>query len=241
MSKIIKETRCQIILTANDPWIPKLRALRQQVALFEFIPFAASEIINIIVGGCKKENVEFEEGALRNLAMSVNRDVRAAITDSQVLASDKKITLSELKLWGREREEKLGNILRLIFKSYDSETLWQAADSIGVDMREPVLWLDQNIPSEYLELQDKRNAANILTHADIFLGRIHKQQHWRFLLYAKILALVGVQQAKSRPNPNIIKHRRSELLQQIFIRAAKQHKYRAWSEQLAGEVLTFGA
>lgn len=41
------------------------------------------------------------------------------------------------------------------------------------------LWIEENIPYEY-KGEELARAYDALSIADVFRGRIHRQQHWRF-------------------------------------------------------------
>jgi replication factor C large subunit len=152
----------------------------------------------------------------------------------QLIAAQKnKINEEDVKLWSREREEKIFTLLKLIFKSYDIKSAMESFDNLNEDLDMLLLWLDQNIPAEYKKAIERCTAYKSLSDADIFLSRIMRWQHWRFLVYAQALAIAGVQQAKKSTNPNFVTHQRPELLLSLYIRAAKRKKIKGLGAQVA--------
>jgi replication factor C large subunit len=238
---VIKETNFPIILTANDAYSEKLKTLRTYCELVEFKPLSSMAVLERLKEICAKEGIKYELPALQKLATSTNGDLRAATNDLQMLSDkDKDLTLAEIKLWGREKEESIFTLLRMVFKTYDSETMLKVSDYVDEDIDRLILWLEQNIPAEYQKTSELAFAYNRLADAGIFLSRIQRRQHWRFLIYARYLALVGVQQAKLEVNRRFVMHQRPELLLKFFIRAAKRSKMKGIAEQLADVMHTSG-
>lgn len=239
---VIKETNFPILMTANDAYSDKLKTLRTYCDLVELKSLATFEIIAKLKEIIIKEGIKYEPVALQALAVSANGDLRAAVNDLQMLSDkDKELKREELVLWGREQKETLFTILKLIFKSYDTKILLKTFDYVDDEVEEIMLWLDQNLPAEYNKMKDLAFAYENLADADKFLSRIKIRQHWRFFVYAKYLALVGVQQAKSEANRKFVMHQRPELLLKFFIRAAKRRKMQGIAEQYADIMHTSGS
>lgn len=239
---VITESKFPIILTANDAYSDKLKSLRKDCDLVELKPLTNLEISNKLKEISLKEGVSCEPVALQTLASSANGDLRAAINDLQMLTSkDKALTKEELVLWGREQKESLFTILKFVFKSFDSEHVTKMFDYVEDDLEEVMLWLDHNLPAEYYKKEDLALAYKNLADADRFLSRIKKRQHWRFFVYAKYLALVGTQQAKSEANRRFVIHQRPDLLLKFFIRAAKRKKMQTLASDYAEMFHTSGS
>lgn len=241
IADVIKESNFPIILTANDAYSDKLKSLRTYCEIIEFKQLGAIDILVRLREICSKENVKYELPAMQKLAVSSNGDLRAAINDLQMLAGgDKTLTEADIKLWGREKEESIFTLLKLIFKSFNTKDMLKISDYVDEDIDSLILWLDQNIPAEYNKPEEIALAYQNLADASMFLSRISRWQHWRFLVYARYLALAGVQQAKSETNRKFVIHQRPELLLKLFIRAAKRKKMRGIAEQYAEIMHTSG-
>ena len=227
---VIAETKFPILLTANDVYIDKLKTLRSYCQLVELRGITQVSILNKLKEICQRETLVYEETALQKIASSADGDLRAAINDLQIFAQDGSIAEEKLALWGREKEESIFNLMKLIFKSYDSTSMLNVFDYVDEDLARIILWLDQNVPAEYSKQEEFAFAYNNLADADRFLSRIIRRQHWRFFVYAKLLALVGVQQAKTEINRKFVSHQRPDILLKLFIRSAKLKKIRSLVE-----------
>jgi replication factor C large subunit len=232
---IIKNTNFPIFITANDPWMSKLKTLRNYCQVVELSKLNSAVIFKQLNSICEMEDIEAEELALKKLSISVNGDLRAAINDLQSIASRGKITNAELKLWSREIDETILDTLKLIFKSFDPKMALSVSNDIKEDIKDINLWLEQNILSEY-NRKDLVSALNSISISDIFLARISRWQHWRFLIYARILSVVGVQQAKKETNRNFINYQKPGLIIKMWQRAAKRKKAQGIALQLEGKL-----
>src|SRR4029077_8810611 len=65
--QIIKETQFPMILTANDPWDPKVRPLRDSCLLIELKRLGLREGIPLMKGILAKEGLNADEEALRSI------------------------------------------------------------------------------------------------------------------------------------------------------------------------------
>ncbi|MBT3582689.1 replication factor C large subunit [Candidatus Woesearchaeota archaeon] len=233
--EIIKKTRFPIFITANDPWMDKLRTLRNYCQMAGLGKLDSSIVFKQLNSICEMEDIEAEELALKKLAVSVGGDLRAAINDLQSMASSGKITNAELNLWSRERDETILNVLKIIFKSFDPKIALSVSNDIKEDINTLNLWLEQNIISEY-DMKSLVSATDAISKSDIFLSRIHRWQHWRFLIYARAMSVVGVQQAKKEANRHAMSYKKPGLIIKMWQRAAKRKKAKGIADQLEGKL-----
>ncbi|MFA5518249.1 MAG: hypothetical protein WDA74_03250, partial [Spirochaetota bacterium] len=64
--------------------------------------------------------------------------------------------------------------------------LLRVYDEVNMPIDEIFLWIEENIPLEY-QGEELAKAFDALSKADVFRGRIYRQQHWRFLIYENFL------------------------------------------------------
>ena len=69
--------------------------------------------------------------------------------------------------------------------------------------------MDENLPKEYLDSRSLAKAYEYISRADVFQGRIKRQQHWRFLAYIKDLLTAGISSAKVGKNPAFVPYRQT--------------------------------
>jgi len=237
IAEIIEGSKFPIILTANDAYSDKLKSVRKYCTLVELKGINPVSIFAKLQEICKLENISYDEAALKKLAALSNNDMRAAITDLQIISEGRnKITLEDISLWAREQEESIFETLKVIFKSFDSKLALESFEKTDEAPEDLMLWIDQSIPAEYLDVKSRKRAYDYLSEADIFQTRIMRWQHWRFLVYINAFLSAGVQQSKDKANPQFILHKRPELLIKLFIRAAKRAKMKGLASQIGDKL-----
>ena len=242
IAEVIAETRFPIILTATDPYEDKLKTLRQIVNLVELKPIDSTVIAARLKDICAAEKIDYDELALKKLAAFADGDLRAAINDLQMLASGKnEIKDSDINLFGRERESDVFEVLKLVFNAKSSEQIFEKFDYLDLELKDFLLWLEDGVTKEYSYLQEFAHAYENLGDADIFLHRIMRRQHWRFFVYAKLLALAGVNKARISANKKFVSYGtygKPDLLLKIWSAAAKRKKMQGIAEQTANKMHT---
>jgi len=178
--RILEETKHPIIMTCNDVWQSKLSSLRQKCKLIEMKPLSHAIIADILKKVSSKENIKKEDKFFMQVAVKSQGDLRAALNDLQsyIHADNPYVDLTEK----RDVEDSIFNILKRLFKErQDFLTLF---DTTKMSLDEILLWLEENIPREYKN-EALAKAYYALGNADVFRGRIYRNQHWRFLIFTK--------------------------------------------------------
>ena len=196
--KIIKESRFPVVLTANNPYDPKLRILRQYCQLVQFKKISVWDIEKRLKQICEKEKIKYDEEVLRQLAKRSEGDLRAAINDLETIASGKKeITLEDLEILGyREKEKSIFDVLKMIFKTKTALAAKLSVAEVDKDPEEIFWWIENNITREYEKPEEIAKAFDMLSRADLFRRRITLRQDWRFRAYMIDLMTAGVAIAK---------------------------------------------
>jgi replication factor C large subunit len=235
--KIIEESRFPIVLTCQDPYDDKLKALRKASKLIEFKIRQYTDTLVFLKKICEKEKISFEEEALSMIARKSNGDLRAAANDLQSIASPgKKLSRADVEhLSDRERTEKVENSLLRIFKTTDAKTALGSFDNVAEDIDEIFLWVDENLPKEYLKPEDLARGFEALSNADVFKGRIMRWQHYRFYVYCYDLLTAGIALAKDEKYKNIVEYKETGRKLQIWIANMKNMKKKAISEKIAAK------
>jgi len=196
--RIIQESAFPIVLTANDPWDPKLKALREYCVLVEFKKVYVFDVEKRLAEICKREGIAAEKDVLRELARRSNGDLRAAINDLETVARGKrKVVLSDLEVLGyREVETSIFDALKIIFKSSSLTAAKLAISNVDKDPEEIFWWIENNIAKEYEDPEEIAKAYDALSKADIFRQRVISRQEWRLKGYMIDLMTGGVAVAK---------------------------------------------
>ncbi|HEV2119791.1 MAG TPA: replication factor C large subunit [Candidatus Bathyarchaeia archaeon] len=196
--RVIKDSQFPIVLTANDPWDPKIRPLRDACLLIELKRLGLREGIPLLRGILAKEGVNAEEQALRSIMERDRGDMRSAITDIQILTGPKEsLTLEDTALLStRDRTESIFEVLRIIFNSRTVAEARRALDRSDVDHEMLFQWILENTPGQIPKPRELEAAMSALAEADLYYARIRKTQSWHLLSYALDLMTAGVAVAK---------------------------------------------
>ena len=196
--KLIKESRFPIILTANDPWKSKLKILRNYCELVEFKKISVFDIEKRLMFIARKENIKVDKIVLRELARRSEGDLRAAITDLEIVSRGKnEIRLKDLEVLGfREKEKIIFDVLKNIFKTSSARSASLALMNVDKDPAEIFWWIEENILNEYEKAEEIAKAYEALSKADLFRTRITREQNWKFLKYMIEIMTAGVALSK---------------------------------------------
>ena len=130
----------------------------------------------------------------------------------------------------RNTEETIFNILRRVFK--ERQDFLNLYDSTKLSLDEILLWLEENIPHEYKN-ESLAKAYDALANADVFRGRIYKNQSWRFLIYQNIFQSAGIAYAKKYSNIAFTKYETPKRILKIWINKQKSEKKKTISKKYA--------
>lgn len=239
LASIIAETKFPIVMTANDPWDSKFSMLRSKSVMIEFEPLDATTLFTTLKNVCDKEEISYDEVTLKTLCRRTGGDLRAALNDLHVLAADKKLTPEKLSQdLSRNKIETMFNALIKILKSTDVNLAASALDDVEEDINHALLWLDENVSKEYTNPTELARAYDMLSKADVFLGRIRRRQHWRFLSYANVLMTAGVAAAKTEKKNEFTKYAQPMRLLKIWQTNRKYAARKSIVEKLATETHT---
>ncbi len=225
--RILETTKYPIIMTCNDVWQSKLSSLRAQCKLIEMKALPLSTIAILLKNIADKEGIRREPLFFTQLAIKSQGDLRAGINDLQSYAYEPlTIDVSEK----RDVEDTIFNILRKVFK--ERKDFLELYDSTRMSLDEILLWLEENIPKEYQGIALAR-AYDALGKADVFRGRIYRNQSWRFLVYQNIFQSAGVSYAKDFPLSGFTKYDPPKRVLKIWMNNQKIEKKKSIAKKYA--------
>jgi replication factor C large subunit len=225
---LIEKTKFPMIVTANDIWQQKFNLLRHKSELIPLKELGYKTIFSIVKNVAEKEKIKVSEEILTSISIKSKGDVRAALNDLQtVYEINKPEEISE-----RDKEEDIFNVLRIIFKNQANHLTLSLYDTVNMPLDEILLWLEENIPSEY-KGEELARAFEALSKADVFRGRIHRQQHWRFLIYENALLSAGVASSKNGARTGFTIYKRPSRILKIWLSNQKFQKKKSISEKYA--------
>ena len=198
---VMKESKFPVVMTANDAYDAKLKSLRTHVLMVPFGKVHLTSMVSRLRHICETEGVECDDEILKHVGRTSGGDMRAALTDLEMLARGrKKIERTHVSALGyREQEQDVFEALRIIFKTQTVATAVGALDNVDKDNEEIFWWLEQNVTAEYEDAHEVATAFDALSKADVFLSHVRHRQNWRFARYAKDVMCGGVALAKRAP------------------------------------------
>ncbi|MBW3012459.1 replication factor C large subunit [Candidatus Woesearchaeota archaeon] len=234
LAQLIKQANIPIILTANDAWSQKLKAVRSACTLVQFDKLKLDDIYSRLKEICTANGIEFDDVALRSLARKSDGDLRAALNDLETISRHSKLLKKEHidDVSEREKKESILNALVKVFKNSDPKIALSATENIDEDLDELIMWVDENLPKEY-SAHDLEKAYDFLSKADVFRSRIKKREYWRFLVYVNAFSTAGIAVSKKEKYKQFITYKRSERILKIWIANQKLAKKKSIAEKLA--------
>jgi len=202
------KTTCQpIILIVNDYYAlikgsgEALKSMCKQIRFYD--PYS-SVVFNLLRKICLKEGINIDQNVLKTIADRSKGDIRSAINDLQSICLDKTIVdIKSLNVLGyRDREKDIFNALRDIFKTRNIKSIRESLSHLDEDPKLLILWINENLPREYLDTGDLADGYDALSKADLFLGRTSRTQNYTLWSYACDLMNGGVASAKTHNYPN---------------------------------------
>ncbi len=196
---LIETSRYPVVMTANDPWDPKLRPLREAAKLVPFNRLSENHVIVVLKKICAMERLECEDDALKLIAKRSEGDLRSAINDLQAIGEGYgKVTVSLVQALSayRYREYSPFEALKMLF---NAKYIWQAKMAVSqanLDYDMLIQWVNENIPNYYSEPEEIWRAYEALSRATVYLGRIIRSGSWDLLSY--VFDMVGPGVAFSR-------------------------------------------
>ncbi len=247
--KVLEKSTFPVILTANDISDAKFKALGKSCQQIDYHKLQYRTIGHALRWVCEQENITYDEKAINTLARQADGDLRGALIDLQICSGGSSsgsdsplyspITTAEVeKLSNRKRTETIFNALTLIFKSSSIETALPALEDVDMDIQDIIPWIDENLPKEYVHPSVLAKAYEFLARADIFHGRIRRQQHWRFLVYITALLTAGISSAKKEKNTNPVQYNRTMRFLRMWQAKMKWAKKKVIAAKLAAATHT---
>jgi len=229
--KLIGMTQYPIIMTCNDVWQSKLAPVRIKSKLVEMKPLSILTITEILKEINEKEKLNKSMSFLTQIAIKSQGDVRAALNDLQSYALTEDIFVDVQEK--RDSEEDIFVILKKLFK--ERNDFLNLFDSTKMSIDEIFLWIEENIPREYKN-EALAKAYYALSNADVFRGRIYKDQSWRFLIYQNIFQSAGISYAKALPTQNFTRYEKPKTILKIWLHNQKVAKKKTIAKKFAHSV-----
>lgn len=201
--RLVQETQSPVVLTANDPWDPKIGPIRNATTMVEYKRLGLRDTIPYLKKICQTEDVEVDEQALRLIVDRNQGDMRSILNDLQTLVSGRKrLTYDEASWLGfRDRRATIFDALRTVFSSPTCLQARRATDMASMDLDMFFEWVYENAPRQLSDPRDLSHAMNALAQADLYRARIRRNQAWELLPYQIEMETAGVAMSKEFTKP----------------------------------------
>ncbi len=239
LKKLLEKSTFPVVMTAANPWEQKLSPLRQKSELLELKPPGYLDILHVLKNICENEGIKYDDQSLKTLARRSGGDIRSAVNDLESISVKKEITSESVdSLSDRNRVESMLNALVKIFKSNDINIAIDAFSNVDEDFDKQFLWIDENIPVEYKKPEDLSRAYDSLSRADVFMGRIRRRQHWRFLVYVNAMLSAGIACAKHEKYPGFTAYKPTGRILKLWRAKMKYQKRKGIAQKIAQKTHT---
>lgn len=197
ISKIIKEGHHPLIMMANDPYSKRLKSLKTKSKVVKINKVHTNSILALLKRICIKESVDFDEHVLRTLAKQSKGDLRSAITDLEIIAQGKEsITSADLELLSKKDDiHNIFDSVRTVLKSKNPKRIKDAM-RIEADPAFILELITENVPREYEKKEEIEDAYEMISQADIYLGRAFQTRNYGYWKYTYDLMSLGVALSK---------------------------------------------
>ncbi len=198
INKILKDAIQPIVMMANDPYSNRIKSFKNKCQVINLRKVHTNSIVSLLKKVCVKEGVEFEEHVLRTLAKRSNGDLRSAINDLETMAKgEEKITSEDLDLVApKDERSNVFDAVRTILKSKTPANIKGAMRQVEADPSLLLEMVTENIPREYEKKDEIEKAYEMISQADIYLGRAFSTRAYTYWKYAYELMSVGVALSK---------------------------------------------
>ncbi len=206
ITKIINDTRCPIVLIANDFWDKKFVAFRnkKKYLVIKFKKPQATHVLKHLKRICIEEGITAEDEALKFIAQRSEGDIRSAVNDLQALAQGKtRLTYDDVSwLAYRDRKDVIFSVLKLVLYGKTCATAKQAIDMADVDLDMLFEWIYENAPHHFNIPSELAEAMEALALADLYKGRIRRTRNWKLMRYMIDFMTAGVAMARNKSKPS---------------------------------------
>ncbi|WP_276253417.1 replication factor C large subunit [Halomontanus rarus] len=198
VTRVVKEANQPIVLVANE-FYDMSQSLRNNCETIEFRDVSKRSIVPVLRDICRREGIDFDEGALEKIADSTSGDLRSAVNDLQAIAEGaERLTEDDVVTGERDRTEGIFDFLDTLIKEATAEEALRASYDVDETPDDLLNWVEDNVPKDYhgAELAD---AYEFLSNADRWLGRVRATQDYSYWRYATDNLTAGVAASRREP------------------------------------------
>ena len=238
LKRIVEESRFPVVMTANDAYDNSIRSLRNMAKTVKLDSVHTNSIAAHLKQILEEEGIEYEDGVPKRIARQAGGQMRSAINDLEAVAmGKKKVTTEDLDvIASRDNRQEIFDSLKIIFKTMNPDNARQATENLDEDAETFMQWIRENVPREYKRPDDIARAYEYVSKADLFNGRIMRDQNWKLLKYVYTFSTVGVALSKEEKYGGWTKYQYPSKIKKMGQSRASRNKLESISSKL-GEKL----
>ena len=188
VNELISTTMQPVILIVNDFYglSRKSSAIKTKTLQITYKRPQASTIAKSLYRIAENEGVEVDPVAMEAIAENAAGDMRAAVRNLESMAIGEDSVTAEMsdQLSRRDSRTDLFGMLSAVFRKGDPAIARKAVIETDEEPGTKLLWIDENLPTEFVEPGDLVRGYDKLSRSAIFLGRAGRRQYYGFWSYA---------------------------------------------------------
>ena len=195
VGSLVKEAGQPMILIANE-FYEMSNSLRNNTQDIEFSAVQKRSIVPVLRDICRKEDIEYTDAAIEDIAEQNSGDLRGAIKDLQATAEGRdRIEADDYVSGERDTSSGIFEYLDVVLKEGDAEEALKGSYDVDETPDDLINWIEDNMPKDY-EGAELARAYRSLSDADRWLGRVRATQNYSFWRYAGDAMTAGVAAAR---------------------------------------------
>lgn len=237
ISEMITDTATPMVMTANNPWKPSLREIRERCELFELRKLKKESILRKLHEIADRRGAMIEKGALELISEKADGDIRGALMDLHSLVSEtkvlKKATVQEL-LQDRIREENVFQGIRSAILADDPTEIRQHLRDIDVLPDALTDWIYGNAPSICSDPKSLAVLMKAVAEANYLNAIMWKKRNWVLIPYIYDVLSLGLASASRRRG--WVRLSMPKRISQRWVRLSKLRKNVEMASQLRKDI-----
>lgn len=183
VTALLKKANQPIVLIAND-YYDMSNGLRNAAQEIEFRDISPRSIVPVLRDILRKEDIGFEEDALKEIAEANRGDLRAAIKDLQTTAEAVEyVSVENVRTGRRDSGVGLFSFLDAVLKEEPAERALQLSYDVDETPDDLLKWVEDKAPKVYTT-EELATAYEFLANAELWTARVYTTDFdyswWRY-------------------------------------------------------------
>jgi replication factor C large subunit len=237
IAEAVRLTSQPIIIIVNDYYgliKGSGSSLKRNCLTVKFQHVRKPEIAKALSRICNNEGILVEHDVLYKIAEHSGGDMRSAVRDLQNIGVGRtELTMDALSILGfRDVKHTIFDSVRTIMKTTDFKKARNAAVKLDETPEFLILWIEENLPLEYTEIEDLVRGFDAVSRADIYLGMARMKQMWSLWSYANDMMSAGVALAKRQEYRRFVKYQFPSWLREMGASKKSRSLHKSLAEKI---------